>query len=116
MLSPLTPASLNRSSPARCGCEPAPGEATVRQHEGRPLEGAQVDADRLGAQRRIAAGAQHVAERREQRAPQHGDAEAAQRESQIVVDRLIGEPGGGPDADQPIAARRELVPLEDDRP
>ena len=88
----------------------------ARQHEGRPLEAAHVDADRLGAQRRIAAGAQGVAEGREQHAPQERDAGAAEDERQVVVDRLAGEPGRRPDAEQAVAAAGEGIPLEHDRP
>ena len=105
----MLPLEKAKSAPARPANVPASTKAAhwMRAH---------VDADRLGAQRRIAAGAQHVAERREQRAPQEGDAGAAQRQRQPVVGRLAGEPRRRPDADQAVAAAGELVPLEDDRP
>ena len=88
------------------------GEARERadQHEGRPLEAAQVDADRLGAQRRIAAGAQREAEGREQHAPQQRDAGAAAGERQIVVGGLVGEPGRRPDAEHAVAAAGDANP------
>ena len=37
-------------------------------------------------------------------------------ERQIVIDRLGGEPGGGPYADHAVAAAGDVIPLEDDRP
>ena len=50
----------------------AAGDAAdrARDREAEPVHALDVDADRFGAQRRIAAGAHRVAERREQHAPQ----------------------------------------------
>ena len=82
--------------------------------ERQPLVGADVDADRIGAQRRVATGAQRHAERREHHSPQQQQRAEVQRQREVVVDGRGTGPGGGPDADQPVVAAGEVVPLEDD--
>ena len=95
------------------------GEARERARRRRrpPTARAHVDADRVGAQRRVAAGAQRVAERREQHAAHSAQTPAdADDQRQVVVGRLRAEPARRPDADQAVAAAGERVPLEHHRP
>ena len=84
--------------------------------EGVALVSGAVDADGLGAQGRIAAGAQAHAERREDELPQGGDGGAGDRQREIVEDLGRRGPGRGPDAEDAVVAAGDAVPLEDHRP
>ena len=98
--------------------EQCPGHAShgARQHEGRPLHALDIDADRVGAQRRVASGAHRVAKGREQDAPQQPGAGHGQHQGQAIVGALVRQPGRGPHARDAVAAARDAVPLVDDGP
>ncbi len=75
-----------------------------------------VDADRLGAQRRVAAGAQRIAERRVRDPGDRRERGGDERQREPVVRLLAGEPRRRPHADDAVGAAGDVVPLERDRP
>ncbi len=106
----IDPFANANSAPARPQNRPATANAIQ-------LHAHDVDADRLGAQRRIATGAHRVAERREQHPPQQIQTRADERRGS-GSSRPSSKPKRSrrPDADQAVAAAGDLVPLEHDRP
>ena len=75
-----------------------------------------VDADGLGAQRGIAAGAHGIAERREQKPPQQQHACHRQRQRKQEIDPRLVEWRRRPHADHAVRAAGKTFPLEHRRP
>ena len=99
------------------GEQPA-GDAADAAGNGKaePVHALDVDADGLGAQRRIAAGAHGIAERREQKSPQQQHADHRQRQREQEIDPSPVERRRRPDADHAVGAAGQVLPLEHGRP
>ncbi len=98
--------------------ENAAGNAANRSGdgEGEPMHALDVDADRLRAQRRVAAGAHRITERREQDAPQQQNADDDERQREQKERGKPIERRARPDAEHAVRAAGEILPLENDRP
>ncbi len=101
---------------AKANSPPAIAADAAGDREGEPVHALDVDADRLGAQRRIAPGPHGVAERREQQAPQPQHRRHGEREREQEIDRSAVERRRRPDADHAVGAAGQCLPLEHGRP
>ena len=101
---------------AKAKMPPATPQTVPAKSEGEPVHPFHVDADRLRPQRRVAAGAHGVAERREQNAPQQQNAEDDKHKREQKECGKPVERNARPDAEHAIRAARKLLPLEHDRP
>ena len=81
-----------------------------------PVDARHVEADGLRAHRAVAAGAQGVAERREDDGAQRQHGRRAQDQREIVVGDLAGRPRRRPHAQDAVVAAGQLDPLERHRP
>ena len=97
-------------------CVDTAGQAGKRagERERCPARRADVDAGRLGAERRVAAGAQRVAERGLREPRERNERTRDDRERQIEIGLFAAEPRWRPDADQSVRATGDAVPLERD--
>ena len=98
--------------------EQRPGQAgeCAGNREGDPLVALDVDADGGRAQRRIAPGAQCVAEGREQHAAQRQEAGDRKPDGEVVVGDPAARPLRGPGAENAVVAAGDFAPLEHDGP